>query len=163
MRSAIAHGRAGNLTSAIQSIDRALSLRPDDPFYQDLKAELYMRNRAFSDSARAYKKAHDLRPNDAIILAGYGRALLADGKFSRALDILEQARVRDFRNSALLRDLGVAYSKLGKHAMASLVTAERYALRGRIKDAKLHANRAAAGLPVGSPSWQRAQDVIDIR
>ena len=163
MRSAIAHGRAGNLTSAIQSIDRALSLRPDDPFYQDLKAELYMRNRAFSDSARAYKKAHDLRPKDAIILAGYGRALLADGKFSRALDILEQARVRDFRNSALLRDLGVAYSKLGKHAMASLVIAERYALRGRIKDAKMHANRAAAGLPVGSPSWQRAQDVIDIR
>ena len=163
MRGAIAHGRAGNLTSAIQSIDRALSLRPDDPFYQDLKAELYMRNRAFSDSARAYKKAHDLRPKDAIILAGYGRALLADGKFSRALDILEQARVRDFRNSALLRDLGVAYSKLGKHAMASLVTAERYALRGRIKDAKMHANRAAAGLPVGSPSWQRAQDVIDIR
>ena len=84
MRSAIAHGRAGNLTSAIQSIDRALSLRPDDPFYQDLKAELYMRNRAFSDSARAYKKAHDLRPKDAIILAGYGRALLADGKLSQA-------------------------------------------------------------------------------
>ena len=163
MRSAIAHGRAGNLTSAIQSIDRALALRPDDPFYQDLKAELYMRNRAFSDSARSYKKAHDLRPKDAIILAGYGRALLADGKFSQALDILEQARVRDFRNSALLRDLGVAYSKLGKHAMASLVTAERYALRGRIKDAKMHANRAAVGLPVGSPSWQRAQDVIDIR
>lgn len=163
MRSAIAHGRAGNLTSAIQSIDRALALRPDDPFYQDLKAELYMRNRAFSDSAREYKKAHDLRPKDTIILAGYGRALLADGKFSQALDILEQARVRDFRNSALLRDLGVAYSKLGKHAMASLVTAERYALRGRVKDAKMHANRAAAGLPVGSPSWQRAQDVIDIR
>jgi predicted Zn-dependent protease len=163
MRSAIAHGRAGNLTSAIQSIDRALALRPNDPFYQDLKAELYMRNRAFSDSARAYKKAHDLRPKDAVILAGYGRALLADGKFSKALDILEQARVSDFRNSALLRDLGVAYSKLGKHAMASLVTAERYALQGRSKDAKMHANRAAAGLHVGSPSWQRAQDVINIR
>ena len=163
IRSAIAHGRAGNLTSAIKSIDRALNLRPDDPFYQDLKAELYMRNRAFSDSARAYKKAHELRPKDAIILAGYGRALLADGKFTRALDILEQARVRDFRNSALLRDLGVTYSKLGKRAMASLVTAERYALRGRIKDAKMHAKRAATGLPVGSPSWHRAQDVIEIR
>jgi predicted Zn-dependent protease len=163
MRTAIAHGREGNLTSAIKSIDRALALRPADPFYQDLKAELYMRNRAFSKSARSYKKAHDLRPKDAIILAGYGRALLAEGKFSRALDILEQARVRDFRNSALLRDLGVAYSKLGKHAMASLVSAERYSLQGRIKDAKIHANRAAAGLPLGSPAWQRAQDIIDIR
>jgi predicted Zn-dependent protease len=163
MRTAIAHAREGNLTSAIKSIDRAIALRPADPFYQDLKAELYMRNRAFSKSARSYKKAHDLRPKDAIILAGYGRALLAEGKFSRALDILEQARVRDFRNSALLRDLGVAYSKLGKHAMASLVSAERYSLQGRIKDAKIHANRAAAGLPLGSPAWQRAQDIIDIR
>jgi predicted Zn-dependent protease len=163
MRTAIAHAREGNLTSAIKSIDRAIALRPADPFYQDLKAELYMRNRAFSKSARSYKKAHDLRPKDAIILAGYGRALLAEGKFSRALDILEQARVRDFRNSALLRDLGVAYSKLGKHAIASLVSAERYSLQGRIKDAKIHANRAAAGLPLGSPAWQRAQDIIDIR
>ena len=163
MRGAIAHGRAGQIILAIQAIDRAIAQRPNDPFYQDLKAELYMRNRAFSQSARAYKKAHDMRPKDAIILAGYGRALLADGQFSQALDILERARVRDFRNSALLRDLGVAYSKLGKNAMASLVTAERYALQGRIKDAKVHANRAAAGLPVGSPSWQRAQDVVDIR
>ena len=163
MRSAIAHGRAGQINLAIQAIDRAIAQRPNDPFYQDLKAELYMRNRAFSQSARAYKKAHDMRPKDAIILAGYGRALLADRQFSQALDILERARVRDFRNSALLRDLGVAYSKLGKNAMASLVTAERYALQGRIKDAKVHANRAAAGLPVGSPSWQRAQDVVDIR
>ena len=163
MRSAIAHGRAGQLNLAIPAIDRAIAQRPNDPFYQDLKAELYMRNRAFSQSARAYKKAHDMRPKDAIILAGYGRALLADGQFSQALDILERARVRDFRNSALLRDLGVAYSKLGKNAMASLVTAERYALQGRIKDAKVHANRAAPGLPVGSPSWQRAQDVVDIR
>lgn len=163
MRSSIAHGRAGQLNLAIQAIDRAIAQRPNDPFYQDLKAELYMRNRAFSQSARAYKKAHDMRPKDAIILAGYGRALLADGQSSQAMDILERARVRDFRNSALLRDLGVAYSKLGKNAMASLVTAERYALQGRIKDAKVHANRAAAGLPVGSPSWQRAQDVVDIR
>ena len=45
--------------------------------------------------------------------------------------------------------------------MASLVTAERYALQGKIKDAKLHAKRASDRLPTGSPSWQRAQDVLD--
>lgn len=163
MRSAIAHGRAGKLTAAISAIDAALALRPNDPYYQDLKAELYMRNRAFSQSAKEYKKAHELLPKDAIILSGYGRALLANEQYTRALEVLEKARVRDFRNSALLRDLGVAYSKLGQHAMASLVTSERYALQGRIKDAKVHANRASAGLPVGSPSWQRAQDVLDIR
>jgi predicted Zn-dependent protease len=57
MRSAIAHGRAGQLNLAIQAIDRAIAQRPNDPFYQDLKAELYMRNRAFSKV-----RAHTKRP-----------------------------------------------------------------------------------------------------
>jgi predicted Zn-dependent protease len=44
--------------------------------------------------------------------------------------------------------------------MASLVTAERYALTGRMKDAGIHAKRAAGLLPRGSAGWQRAQDVL---
>jgi predicted Zn-dependent protease len=40
------------------------------------------------------------------------------------------------------------------------VTAERYALQGRLDDAGLHAKRATALLPTGSPGWRRAQDVL---
>jgi predicted Zn-dependent protease len=44
--------------------------------------------------------------------------------------------------------------------MASLVTAGRYAIQGRLKDAGLHAKRAVDQLPRGSGPWQRAQDVL---
>ncbi|MGR3716501.1 MAG: hypothetical protein ACU0B1_07130 [Thermohalobaculum sp.] len=46
--------------------------------------------------------------------------------------------------------------------MAALATAERYALTGSIKDAMLHARRAAAALPEGSPGWLRAQDILSL-
>ena len=74
-----------------------------------------------------------------------------------------KARETDFRNTRLMRDLAVAYSKLGMNNMAALVTAERYALSGNIKDAKIHARRASKVLPFGSPAWQRAQDVLDVK
>lgn len=44
--------------------------------------------------------------------------------------------------------------------MASLVTAERYAVQGRFKDAAIHAKRAEGALARGSGPWQRAQDVL---
>ena len=60
----------------------------------------------------------------------------------------------------VLRDLGGAYAQLGNAGMASLLTAERYALLGRPKDATIHAKRAFDLLKRGSPGWQRAQDVL---
>jgi predicted Zn-dependent protease len=58
--------------------------------------------------------------------------------------------------------LAVAYARSNKPEMASLVTAERFALQGRLKDANIHARRAVSGLPTGSPAWQKAQDILDI-
>jgi predicted Zn-dependent protease len=54
----------------------------------------------------------------------------------------------------------VAYAKSKQPGMASLVTAERYALSGRFKDAGIHAKRATGLLARGSGPWQRAQDVL---
>ena len=43
--------------------------------------------------------------------------------------------------------------------MSSLLTAERYAVTGRLKDAGIHARRALDQLPRGSPGWIKAQDI----
>ena len=50
--------------------------------------------------------------------------------------------------------------RTGQPGLASLATAERHALAGRMDDARLHAQRAADQLPRGSAPWQRAQDVL---
>ncbi|WP_170330891.1 M48 family metalloprotease [Ruegeria arenilitoris] len=160
MREAAAHHQNRNLASARAAINGALKVRPDDPFYYELKGQILLENRRVKEAVDAYGKAVELAPNDPLILAGYGRALLSDGQTKNALQALEKARARDYRNARLMQDLGSAYSKVGNNGMASTVTAERYALQGRLADAGIHAKRAVGQLPVGSPGWQRAQDVL---
>jgi len=137
-----------------------LKSRPNDAYYHKLLGQILLEGRQFGAAVNAYARAAKLLPNNTLILAGYGRALLAAGQPKNALKVLENARSRDFRDPSALRDLGSAYSQTGQPAMASLAVAERYALSGRLKDAEIHAKRAAGRLPRGSGPWQRAQDVL---
>lgn len=161
MREAAAYHRSSNLKKALQAIDGALALRPRDALYYDLKGQILLEGRQFAAAVQVYRKAVSLAPDQALILGGLGRAQLAAGDASGALSTLEKARSRDFRDPRILRDLAVAHAKTGNNGMASLLTAERYALLGNLKDAKLHATRAEGLLPRGSGPWRRAQDVLD--
>ncbi|MFU1476708.1 M48 family metalloprotease [Roseovarius sp. C7] len=160
MREAAAHHRQSRMGRAIKSIDAALAVRRNDPYYLELRGQILMENRRFAEAANSYARAVNAAPNDALILGSYGRALLAQGQVNKALQILTKARARDAGDIRVMRDLGVAYAKAGNRGMASLVTAERYALQGRLGDAGLHAGRASDLLPRGSAGWQRAQDVL---
>lgn len=160
IRTAVAHHRQSNTKKALRAIDSAISARSSDPFLHDLKGEILMQSRNFSAATASYGRAVKLAPRDALILSGYGRALLATGQTKQALGYLERARGIDFRDGHMLRDLATAYAKLGQKGMAALVTAERYALRGRLEDAGIHAKRASDLLATGSGPWQRAQDVL---
>jgi predicted Zn-dependent protease len=98
-----------------------------------------------------------------LILAGYGRALLAVNSASgnaEALRVLTKARTLDPYSPLMLRDLGLAHARAGNTGMAALMSAERYALIGRLKDAEPHAKRAQGLLPRGSSGWNRAQDIL---
>ncbi|MEO0632893.1 MAG: M48 family metalloprotease [Pseudomonadota bacterium] len=160
MREAIARHRNSDTSRAIAAIDRAIATRPQDPFFHDLKGQILMETRNFNAAVNAHARAVQLRPGDGLLQAGYGRALLATGQVNAALSALERARRVDFRDGSMLRDLSVAYAKSGQRGMASVVTAERYALRGRLEDAGIHAKRAMGLLPEGSGPWRRAQDVL---
>ncbi len=160
MRKAVAYHRQSDLGRALQNIDAAISSRPNDPFLQELKGQILLESRRASDAVKVYSAAARLAPREPLILGGLGRAQLAAGNPNDALRTLEAARGRDFSDTRILRDLAVAYAKTGQTAMASLVTAERYAVQGRFKDAAIHAKRAEGALARGSGPWQRAQDVL---
>ncbi len=164
MRRAIALHRVPKASEAIAEINRLVAMRPGDAYYHELKGQILLESRQPGAAVNAYGRAVQLAPNESLILAGYGRALLALGTqdgYRRALGVLEQARARDSRNPSLMRDLAVAYARTGNNGMASLATAERYAILGRLKDAAIHATRAQGLLPRGSGGWNRAQDVLN--
>jgi predicted Zn-dependent protease len=160
MRKAVAYHRQSDLGRAVNSIDAAIAMRPNDPFLRELKGQILLESRRASDAVAVYSAAARLAPREPLILGGLGRAHLAAGNAGEALKVLEAARGRDFRDARILRDLAVAYAKTGQNAMASLVTAERYALQGRLNDATIHAKRAEGVLARGSGPWKRAQDVL---
>jgi predicted Zn-dependent protease len=160
MRRAMAAFKQSDGQTALREVNKALALRPKDAFYHDLKGEILLRARNFPAAVKAFQNASTLAPNDALILAGYGRALLADGKSQQAVSVLEKARRIDYRDGIMLRDLARAYALRKQPGMAALVSAEAYALGGRFKDAGIQAKRAAGLLAEGSGPWQRAQDVI---
>jgi len=160
MREAIAHHRRADLGRALPAIDGAISARPDDPYLHELRGQILMEGRRTGAAVAAYARAAELAPRNALVLGAYGRALLADGQVQKAARFLESARSRDGRDIRVLRDLAQAEAKMGNRGSASVLTAERYAMAGRLKDARVHAERASGLLPRGSPGWQRAQDIL---
>jgi predicted Zn-dependent protease len=160
MREAIAWHRTPDPARALAAVDRLVALRPKDPFVHDLRGQILLESRQFAAAVAAYRQAAALAPRDALLQAGHGRALLAADQPQAALAALSAARDRDFRNPMMLRDLALAYARTGQDGMAALVTAERFALMGRLPDALIHANRATGLLPRGSAPFNRAQDVV---
>ena len=160
MRQAIAYHRNSDLKKALGAIDSAIAMRPKDPYLHELRGQILIESRQIKAAVSAYARATNLAPKNALILGAYGRSLLAAGDTKRAQQVLEQARARDGRDARVMRDLAAAHAKQGNNGMASLVTAERYAMLGRLKDAGIHAKRASDLLPRGSGGWQRAQDVL---
>jgi len=164
MRRAIAYHRAPRPQKALAEINRLVAMRPNDPFVQELRGQILLESRNYGAAVNAYGRAVQLAPKNPLILAGYGRSLLAlktRDSYAKALRVLEQARSRDARDPRMMRDLAVAYARNGQNGMASVATAERYALLGDLKNAKVHAKRAIGLLPQGSAGWNRAQDVLN--
>lgn len=159
LRRAVAHHRKPDPSKARAEIDALARKRPDDPFVHELRGQILLESRDLGGAVNAYARAANLAPRNALILAGYGRALLA-AKQPGALDVLRRARDLDPRSPRLLRDLAQAYAARGQNGQASLATAERYALVGRLNDAEIHAGRAVGILPRGSPGWRRADDIL---
>ena len=163
LRRAIAYHKTPNPKKALAELNKLLKLRPKDPFYSELKGQILLESRNAKAAVSYYKRAASLAPNEALILAGLGRALVAvDTKASiaEALRVLTRARGRDAGDPVMLRNLALAHAKSGQNGMASVATAERYAVLGRFKDAEIHAKRAEGALPRGSSGWLRAQDVL---
>ena len=157
---AMAYSQAIDTANALAAADALIAKRPTDPYAHELRGWVLFQARQYGAAVASYARASELAPSEPLILAGYGRALLAtETADAQALDVLERSRARDPYNPGLLRDLAQAQARMGRTGEASLSTAERYALSGRLKDAAIHAKRATDMLPRGSAGWQRAQDI----
>jgi len=163
---AVALHRMPAPAEALATVDRLLEKRPEDPFYIELKGQLLFEMGRPQEAVHEYRSAAAKLPGEPLIQAGFGRVLLAlntPEANREALAVLEEARRADMGDVAALRSLAIAYARAGDDGMATLATAERFALVGARDDAILHAERAIKLLPNGSPGWLRAQDILAMK
>ncbi|MCV6596925.1 MAG: M48 family metalloprotease [Mangrovicoccus sp.] len=160
---AVAYFKLSDMDRARAEMAALIEKRPADPYFHELLGWMEIESGNSTHAVAAYEEAIALAPRISMIQGGYGRSLLTlntPETDKKALKALERARSGDRYNQRILRDLAVAYARQGNNGMAALSTAQRYEVMGMREDARLHATRASDQLPVGSPGWSRAQDIL---
>lgn len=166
---AIALYRTNQLPRALTLIDGMIREEPDNPFFQELKAQMLFENSRVKESVALYKKAADLEPDSALLRVEYGHALLESklpGAVDTAIQQLTEANRMAPHDPETWRLLAAAWgqkSETTKDPMfggyASYALAEEAAARGANREARQFADRALKILPKSSPYWLRAQDI----
>jgi predicted Zn-dependent protease len=163
---AIKFFRAGNLKDALLHVNKLLALRPDDPYYHELKAQIYFDGGKSLSSLNEYSIASKLRHNDVLIrlgraIVGITTSMHNNSPMIEFYNDLLFVTENDPDNLLALHYMAIYYEKIGATGKNYLNTALIAFKSGRLKDAKKMASAAMKILPKGSPDWYKASDIVD--
>jgi TolB-like protein/class 3 adenylate cyclase len=99
------------LDSAFEMAQKAVAFDPNDPSSHTAVARLHQTRGAYSLAEYHYRKAIELNPNSAILMAGFGDLHISLGDPVKALEYFQQARTLDpfFDPSWFWPIIGVAH------------------------------------------------------
>jgi predicted Zn-dependent protease len=164
---AIARNCSGKCTQAIGEVDALLREQPNNPYFWELKGNLYYWNGKYEQAIPALRKSLALVGNDeSLIQAELAQTLLATESpavLNEAVALLRRSILLDDAYSTAHHQLAQAFYKQGKFPQADLAAAQAHFVEGNVKQAKIFAKRALAKLPRGSPEWIRAEDIINYK
>lgn len=164
---AIATYLRGSPRTALAKADGLVKAQPKNPYFRELRGDVLVKANRPADAAASYAAAMKLDPaKSGVLQIAYAQALIAAGdkaSLEKAVSAATRALEGDRENASGYQVLAQAYGQLGDEAGAELATAENYFYRGAYQDSKIFAARAQMKLKRGTPSWLRAQDIIDFR
>jgi len=163
---AISTYRNSDLRQAIVQIDSLIQAQPNNPYFYELKGQALLEGGHPSEAIAPLRHAVQLSHNNALIEILLAQALNATGnaKLSEeAVAMLRSALVREPEAPDAYSQLAVAYGRKGDLANADLASAQAAFTRGDFKTARQLAARAKTRLPVGSPAWVRADDIVNVK
>lgn len=160
---AVAYFRGADTERALREIDSLIAEKPDNPFFWELKGQIYVESARPLEGIPAYRKAAELAPKEPLIEASLGAALVAtedDAKLPEAIKVLRATLVKEPENAMAWYHLATAFERNGEEGRAQLATAERYFAIGAKKQAVEFAGRSISKLKEGTVDWQRARDIM---
>lgn len=161
---AVGYYRVADLNRAVPEIDSLLKDEPQNPYFLELKGQMFLESGRIEDAEPPLAEAVRLAPQEPLLQLMLGQILVEKGNrpdLDRAVDVLKQVAAREPENPDAWRLLSQAYGRLDRIGEASAAAAEWYYQAGDNKGAKLQADRAIRLLPEGSPGWMRANDIAN--
>lgn len=160
---AIAWYRDGQTERALAAVDALIEGDPENPFYWELKGQIYFEEGRPQEAAEAHRHSVELKPDAPLLRINLAHALIESNDPStldEAVEQLKRATVAEPDNSLAWRLLAQAYASQGKEGEARLATAELYFALGRTDQATQFALRARDMLDRNSIEWRRAMDIV---
>ena len=161
---AIAFHRQAQINEAIELIDVLIALEPDNPYFHELKGQIYYESGRPAKGLAPYQRALALKPNEPLLMIGLAMCQVETGTNGgdinhQAIENLRAALRLDPENHSAYRQLFKAYGQIDQVAYAQWALAEYHALL-RSPAAVKHAKRAMRGLPKTSAEFLRARDIV---
>jgi predicted Zn-dependent protease len=163
---AISAYRHSDLRGAIMQIDGLIRSEPNNPYFEELKGQALLEGGRPADSVTPLRRAVQLSHGAPLIEIMLAQALLAtnnNGVAEEAVGLLNSALRREPEMPEAYTQLAMAYGRKGDLAHADLASAQAAFTRGDTKTARQLAERAKHRLPVGSPAWVRADDIVNVK
>jgi predicted Zn-dependent protease len=160
---AIAYHKTLESDKALKLTDALIADYPDNPYFYELKGQIYFETARPKEAAENLAKAVALKPNAPILQMMLGQELLAQddkSKADEALVHLQKSLQLENDNPEAWFMLSQAYAAKGDEGRARLAIAEENFYLGQMRDARSFAMRAREQLAKNSSEYRRATDII---
>jgi predicted Zn-dependent protease len=163
---AISTYRHSDLRQAIVQIDGLIQSEPNNPYFYELKGQALLEGGHPAEAVTPLRRAVELSHRAPLIEILLGQALVATNNpkvADEAIAMLRGAIQREPEAPGAYSQLAMAYGRKGDLAQADLASAQAAFSRGDYPTARQLAERAKTRLPVGSPAWVRADDIVTVK
>jgi predicted Zn-dependent protease len=163
---AISTYRNSGLQQAVQQIDGLIQAQPHNPYFYELKGQALLEGGRAAEAVAPLRQAVQLSHNTPLIEIMLAQALNATNNpklAEEAVALLRTAISREPDSPDAYSQLAMAYGRKGDLANADLASAQAAFARGDVKTARQLASRAKTRLPIGSPAWVRADDIVNVK
>jgi predicted Zn-dependent protease len=163
---AISTYRHSDLRQAMVQIDGLIQAQPNNPYFYELKGQALLEGGHPAEAVAPMRQAAQLSHSNPLIEIMLAQALNATNNpklAEEAVALLRTAIAREPESPDAYAQLAVAYGRKGDLANADLASAQAAFVRGDLKTARQLATRAKTRLPIGSPAWVRADDIVNVK
>lgn len=160
---AIAAYRAVDIKKALKETDELIALKPDDPYFYELKGQILFESGKTVESVEPHRRSVELAPDQALLKVNLARSLTTTKKkedLAEAESLLIDALGLERDNAYAWTFLADVYAKQERIGDADLATAEAAYHLGDMARAHNFARRAMKNLPPGTPNATRADDIL---